>query len=466
MTSLSNPVDKNVTEELVNNILETRFERFNEAILRNVRTRIMDVIGCLISGAKAPGNLGLVNLIKEWGGKREATIPVYGGKVLAQNVAMIGCIMARSYDFEPNSATIDNLVIPTHISGTTVMTALTMGEMMAASGKELITAMLAGENLATRILAASSSQKRVDSIGTGNVFAATAIAGRLLGLNTRQLRNALGISLDCISGSYQNVWDGTISFKLSQGLAARSGVFAAQLAQRGWQSTPDPLLGKFAYYYLYTDNIPNNIEILTKDLGKKYYTEAQVKPYPSCRYNHGPIACVLSLVHKNQIEVADIKEVTVFVSQRGLKATVAKPFNIGEFPYANALFSYQYTVASALVRKDVRIEHFFEESIREPEVNALIKKIKLAELPSAILLESRVEITMNDGRTFSAAVEAPKGDQKNNPMSEDELIAKFWANIEFSKVIAKRDAQKLLKLIDRIEELDNVNRIIRLLVAR
>jgi 2-methylcitrate dehydratase PrpD len=451
-------------EALVDNISETRFESFNKAIIENAKNRIIDTVGCLIAGANAPGNLELVDLVKDWGGKEEATILIHGGRAPAQNVAMVNSIMARSFDSEPNGALVDGTLIPSHISGTTVMTAIAVGEIMSVSGKELITAMLAGEDLASRILAAASPRRRVDSIGTVNVFGAAAMAGRLLGLNKSQMRNALGISLDHLSGSYQNVWDGTFAFKLSQGLSARSGIFSAQLAQRGWTATKDPLLGKFAYYYLYFDDL-TNIEILTKDLGKKYYTEAHFKPYVSCRYNHGPIECVLSLITKYQIKAEDVKEIIVYVSRTGLDATVGRPFRIGDFPYANALFSYQYAVANALLRRSVRPEHFSEESIREPEINAFISRIKLAELPEAELLASKLEVIMNDGRKFSESTDIPKGDQDRNPMSKNEIIAKFWANVDFAKTVTKKNARELLRLLDKLEELDELNEIIKLLVV-
>lgn len=462
--SIRNFHNATVTDELIDNVLKTRFERFDGTIIENAKNRIIDTVGCLISGANAPGNLELIDLVKDWGGKDEATILIDGSKAPAQNVAMVNSIMARSFDSEPNGALVDGVLIPSHISGTTVMTAITMGEMMAVNGKELITAMLSGEDLASRILAATSSQKRVDSIGTVNVFGAAAIAGRLLGLDRFQMRNALGIGLDHLSGNYQNVWDGTFAFKLSQGLSARNGIFSAQLAKRGWTATKDPLLGKFAYYYLYTDCLPN-VEILTKDLGKKYYTESHFKPYVSCRYNHGPIECILSLVEKYKIKAEDVKEIIVYVSRRGLEATVGRPFCIGDFPYANALFSYQYTVANALLRKSVRPEHFSEGSIRDPEINTFISRIKLAELPKAELLASKLDVIMNDGRKFSESVDVPKGDQDRNPMSKDEIISKFWANIDFAKTVTKKNAGELLSLFSKLEELNNLNRVIDLLVV-
>jgi 2-methylcitrate dehydratase PrpD len=452
------------TEELVVNILGTRFENFDSAVVEQAKIRIIDVIGCLLAGVKAPGNTALVELVRDWGGKEEATILVHGIKALCQNVAMVNCIMARSFDYEPNTAMVDGKIVPSHISGTTIITAMNTGEMAGVNGRELISALLAGEDMASRILAAASSEKRLDSIGTANVFGATAIAGRLIGLDKSQMMNAMGICLDHITGHYQNVWDRTYSFKLTQGLSARSGIFSAQLAKTGWTATKEPLLGKFGYYYLYFKDI-DNIDILTKDLGKKYYTEAHFRPYPSCRYNHGPIECILSLTGKHQIETEKIKEVNVYVSRRSLQAAVSRDFNSEDSLYAYSLFSYRYAVANTLLRKGVRLEHLSEDSIRDAKIDSLIGKIHLAELPGSGLLESRVDVVMNDGSIFSEHIEAPKGDQEKNPMSRDEIIAKFWSNVEFSNTLKKKEAEKLLQLLNRLEELDSLDEVIRLLVV-
>jgi len=223
-------------ENISENILNTNFENFDQAILENVKKRIIDVVGCLISGANAPGNLALIDLVRSWGGSKDATILVHGGRGPAHNVAMVNSIMARSFDFEAVMTFVDGVNIPSHISGTTVMTALTLGEQKEINGRELITALLVGEGLACRLLAATGFgfTKGWDCIGTVNTFGVTAIAGRLLGLTKNQIQNSFGIALNQLAGSLQNIWDGTICFKLPQGLSARNGIFSAELAKVGW----------------------------------------------------------------------------------------------------------------------------------------------------------------------------------------------------------------------------------------
>jgi 2-methylcitrate dehydratase PrpD len=453
-------------EELSANVLNTRFENFDQKTLENNKNRIIDVVGCLIGGANARGNQALVELVKKWGGKEEASILIHGGKVPALHAAMVNSIMARSFDFEALSPLVEGKSIPAHISGTTIMTALTLGEVKGIDGKELFTAIMVGDDMASRVLAASGYDFTLgwDCTGTVNAIGATAIAGRLLGLNEKQLRNAFGIVLNQLGGSFQSIWDGATDFKLPQGMSARNGIFAAQLAKAGWTGPEDPLLSKFGYYHLYTEGCIHP-DILTKDLGKKYYADATIKPYPCCRGSHGVIECALAIVSKHDINTDDIEEVILYASQYGLDNFLGQSFKIGDFPHACACFNYQYAVANTLIRKGVRPEHYSEESIRNPDINTLIKKVRLALLENAATpLTNRVTVKMKDGQEFSEFTNSPKGDSVKNPMMKEEIIAKFWANVDFSKTVTKKNAEKLLGLLEKLEGLDNVNKIVGLLV--
>jgi 2-methylcitrate dehydratase PrpD len=346
------------------------------------------------------------------------------------------------------------------------MTAITLGEMKKVDGKELITALLVGDDAASRVLAATGFQLSHgwDNTGTVNAIGATAIAGRLLGLNERQMRHAFGIVLSQLSGSVQNVWDATTAFKLPQGLSARNGVFSAQLAKAGWTGPEDMLLSRYGYYYLYAEGCQDP-EIITKELGKKYYSDSSFKPYPSCRGTNPLIDCALAIVNKHNIKAEDIAEIVHYVPREELELFCAQPFRIGDFPHGDAAFSYQYTAANALLRGSSRPEHFTEAAIRDPQVNALISKVRFEELPGERMLSAtKLEVKMKDGRQFSEFTDAPKGDPIRNPMSKDEIKDKFRSNVEFSQTVSKDNAEKVLELLDNLEEIDGVNKIVELLV--
>jgi 2-methylcitrate dehydratase PrpD len=401
---MSNADKIGATEELLENVLSTRFEDLDTVLVDTAKNRIIDLLGCVVGAANAPGIPPLVGLIKEWGGKPEASILAHGIKVPAPHAAMVNAIMARSYDFEPLQSFVEGRAIKGYISGTTIPTALAMGEVKGISGKELITSLLVGDNVASRIQATSG----VDfmsigwtSIGTANMFGATAIAGRILGLNRLQMRNAFGITLNQInSSSLQNEWDGAITFKIHQGTSARGGIFSSELARAGWTGPDDALFGQFAYFNLHGGC--KHPEFLTKDLGKKYYADGSFKPYSCCAGTHPAIDCALALLAKHDIDVENIDNVTLYVHRGGF---LDKPFKIGGLPHAEAIYSHYYTLATALLHGSVRPEHFSEKAMRDPRVAELIGKITLEEPAEANRLSgSEVKITMDDGSLLAGYI--------------------------------------------------------------
>ena len=456
-----------VIEALAANALNTRFEDLGQATVDHAKNRIIDVLGCAIGGANAVGNAALLELVRDWGGKEEASILVWGGRVPACNAAMVNSIMARSLDFEPVNAMVHGVSVPAHISGTTVMTATTLGEMKRSTGKEVITAMLVGDDIAARVLGASGYGLTLgwDCTGTVNMIGATAIAGRLLGLSERQMVNALGIAMNQLAGSFQIIWDATTAFKLPQGLSARNGVFSAQLAKAGWTGPRDPLLGKFGYYDLYTGGCTDQ-NILTDSLGEEYCADSTFKPYPCCRGGHAVIDCALSLLARADVKADDIDEIVLYVPKRDIGAFIGQPFTIGDFPHGSAAFNFRYLVACAIVRGGVKPEHFSEESIRDPKISSVAERITLAELEDEQRLSARLALTTKSGATLVEAVDVPTGDPRVKPLTRGDVVDKFRANVEFSGTVARDDSERALDLLEQLEELDNVDKIIELLTVQ
>lgn len=454
-----------IIHELAQHIIRTQFDDLSTYDIENAKDRIMDVIGCMVSGAHATGCSMVVDLVRDWGGKKESTIIVHGGKVPTHNAAMVNSVMARSYDFEPAGPFVEGKGTPGHLSGTTIPTAIAVAEQLASNGQDLLTALILGDDMASRIVAAS--QYNLDSgwdcTGTVNVFGATAIAGKFWGLSEEQLINAFGIALNQMAGTFQNLFDGTHSFKLPQGLAARAGIMSVELAAKGFTSVRDPLLSKNGYFALYCKDY--NPDAITKDLGTIHYADQTFKPYPCCRSNHAAIDCVFEIIRKHGVKYNDIDHVVVDVPPLAYQFVVGQPFQIGQVPQVNAVFSLQYTVANALIRKDVRLDHFSDEAVKDPKVLEFIKKIKLNPgMPSDQPLSARVTVAMKAGTEYHEEVMIPKGNDVLSPSSKDEKQDKFRTNMAFSRVMSEEKTEVLLERLKRFEIIPDIKEITQLLV--
>jgi 2-methylcitrate dehydratase PrpD len=455
-----------VVLQLVKNILETSFESIDTSIVDKARNRVIDVLGCLVAGANAPGCSIVKDLVQEWGGKKESTILVHGGKIPAHNAAMMNCVMARSYDFEPVGPYVDGKNTPGHISGTTVPTAIAVAEQRRMSGKDLLTALILGDDLASRINGATgfSLDQGWDCVGTVNMFGATAIAGRLAGLNEHQMVNALGIVLNQLGGTMQTFFDGVHAFKLVQGLAARAGIFSVALAGKGFTGVADPLFSKYGYFTLYCKTY--EADVLNKNLGKEFYADNTFKPYPCCRANHASIDCALELVRSEKIKPEEVEEIIVEVPAAEYNFAVGQPFRIREVPQIDASFNLQYCIADAFLRRGVKVEHFSEEAIKDPRIMQMIMKIRLTKSNDpGKFLAARIMVKTTKGGKYEAEVGVPKGDDLLAPLTAEEKKEKFMSNVAFSKTVSLVKAKKALGLLERLEEVDNVAKITKLLVA-
>jgi len=454
-----------IAAEIARNIVEVSFERFGDSIVENARHRIIDVIGCAVGGMNAPGCPTLLALLRGWGGKKESAVVGRRVKLPVHNAALMNSVMARSYEFEPSGEFPDGEGTPIHVSGTTVPVALAVAEESAAAGKELLAALILGDDLASRLGCASqlNVDSGWDSAGTINVFGAAAVAGKLWGLDEHQMCHALGIAINQMSGTFQNTFDYAHSFKLPQGLAAQAGIFAAALARGGFTGARDPLTGRHGYFSLFCRTY--HLDILTKGLGKDFLAIDTLKPYPCCRSSHAAIECTLALANGSAIAPEEIDEIVVAVTPAA-KKFAGQPFRIGEVPQVNASFSLQYAVASALLRKSVRLEHFTDEYVRDPRIIDIAGKIRLVpSLPPEKSLGALIRIKTREGKEYEKGVDTPRGMDGSAPLTEAEMREKFLANAAFCGRISPDKAEKALSLLERLEEIDNVAEILRLLAS-
>ena len=186
----------------------------------------MAVLGTTIAGANAEGCEALVRQVRQWGGRKEATILIHGGKVPAYNAALVNSAMARALDF------CDGMVPGMHVGSSSVPTALAAAELAGGcSGKEFLAALVVGTEIASR-LNAVSVYDGFDPTGVCTIFGATAIAGRILGLDTKQMADALALAFNKAGGSMQSNIDGSLAVRVIQGLVSSRGSSVPNLPER------------------------------------------------------------------------------------------------------------------------------------------------------------------------------------------------------------------------------------------
>jgi 2-methylcitrate dehydratase PrpD len=455
----------NVSQQFAANVVKTGFDSLGELAISRARWRVLDAVGCLIAGANAPGCPALLALVKKWGGAAESTVFVHGVKAPAAHAAMMNSLMTRSYDFEPVDAEGEGKSSPAHISGTTVPTVLALAEARSASGRDLITALVLGDDIAARLGVASGFDFEAgwDNTGTINAFGATAVAGKLLGLDEKQLHNAFGIVLNQLGGSMDGVYDKTMAFKLPIALSARNGIFSASLAKEGFGGVKDPFTGAHGFFHNYCKNA--DLSDVVKDLGRRFFADAIIKPYSACRGTHSSIDSALKIARAHEYKPEDIEKIEVRVTPGTLKGFCGQPLEFGETPQVDATFNIRYTVARALLDKEIKPDYMVESAVRDPAIAALIGKMSLVpSIPNEKGQATEIRVTMKGGEVFTASTDFPLGHYLKTPLTEDQIKAKFRANVAFSKTISEKKAEKALDIILKLEQLKDIRELTRLLL--
>ena len=448
-------------EGLVQNLVSTNYEDIPRAAITTTKMEVLDTLGVLIAGGKAPGCGAVVKVVTDWGGKPESTILVYGGKVPSYAAALVNSVIARALDYDTT--------IPggLHPGASSVPTALAVAEMRGnVTGKELLTALVLGEDLAVRLHFAIPGT-RFERNGICLVFGTAAITGRLLGLGTKEMRDALGIALVQASGSFQTNLDGALAVRLSQGLTSQAGVQSAIWAKHGITGAQNIIDGKLGFLNTFADEAIK-ADALTRDLGQTFAGAANTsfKPYPSGNLVNAATWLTLQLVTQHDItpdQVAEIKlGMTPFAYEK-----VGTPFTIRDNPQVDAQFSVRYAVANALVRRDSQLEHFTDSSVRLPQVLSVVTKVH-PEIDQHWIEKdidpgaATVEIRLNDGRKYLLSLEHPKG-RPQNPLTVAEIKQKFRRCVAYAGWLPKR-GEEIISTIDRLAEIRDVTHLINLLI--
>lgn len=132
-------------------ITNTKFDDLPRGPVEVAKRVVLTIIGTMIAGATEEGCDTIVNMIKEWGGKEEATILIHGGKVPAYNAVLANSTMARALDI------CDHMFPGIHIGSSSVPVAFASAELTGGcSGKDFLAALILGAELASRINAVSN----------------------------------------------------------------------------------------------------------------------------------------------------------------------------------------------------------------------------------------------------------------------------------------------------------------------
>ncbi|MDD5702385.1 MAG: MmgE/PrpD family protein [Dehalococcoidales bacterium] len=443
------------TQALARNIVNTRFEDISKETIEATKRSILDTLGVMLPPTTLVSTCEIVyELMAEAGGKTESTLIGFGGKAPCWVAAFVNGSLTHAIDFD-DCVGLENPV--THPTGSCFPAALATAERVSHSdGRDLITAVALSNDLNIRMSSTPKGNVLSDypffQITTFGVFSATVAAGKLLGLSEDQMINALGLALNRVSGVTKGLFGSDLR-AIRDGFSNREGLLCSLLASKGMNSCKDAIEIFFNVYY--QDNI--NLKVLTADLGNHFRgSEVGFKLWPSCHVTHTFIQSVLDAITKYDLKPDNVEDIVIHGNK--MAEDLFFPAEIKQKPTTSitAKAAIPFIIGVVLKHRSVEIAHFLPDSLKDPEILAIARKVRFQLDSDLGTFASRVAIKTQDGQIYSAATEILRGNIRN-PLSTDELIAKFKDCARYSK--KPLSANTLDKLVDSVLNLEKVKDI-------
>ena len=451
-----------ITRKLAEFTANTHFEDIPAEVIEVEKRSILDNIAIISGGVDGDGCRQFVEFAEEMsaGGKGEATLLGYGKKLPAIWAAFANASMVMALDFSDTSQT-----ATIHPNTSTFTVCLALAEKLGGvSGKDFLTAMVCGSEVACR-LARATQASRFAMYGyymppVFTSFGATAAACKLLGLNADQIIDAWSLNLSqyiCSSELTKN--KETPIRSVREAFGAKAAMSSALLAAKGIKGFKDPFEGEQGFYKAYFQN-DYDPEPVLKDLGRLWEAQNLVfKPWPCCMGNHGCINAAMNIMKANDIKPEDI---TALKAEAPSTARVVlEPTEDKKRPKnaINAKYSMPYTVSTAIIDGQVTLSSFEQDKLARPEILTLADKFshKLnddwAQDPE-MKTAGRLTIETKDGRSFTELVVKTLGNPLN-PMTDEAFAAKFHSCMDLADAPRTRDEQD--QIMEHVKSLETIN---------
>lgn len=386
------------------------------------RHAMLDWFGVTIAGARDP----LSDILAEEfssGGNATATLVARGVKAALHDAALVNGAMSHALDFDDV-----NRLMHGHPTVPVASAVLALGEVLGASGHDVLLAFIAGYEVECRLgdmCGDGHYEHGFHATGTIGTFGAAAGAARLLGLDAEKTAIALGIAASQAAGLKVNF--GTMTKPLHAGKAAANGLIAARLAARGFTARSDAIEGPQGFA---ATQAPGFEPAAVRPDPREPLAVQQnlFKYHAACYLTHSSIEAIRELKRQHGIGLDDVKGMTLHVDPGHLKVcNIAEPKNGLEVKFA-----IRHLAGMALDGADTAaLGTYSEANATNPRYVAACERIQVDTSGPGKRPRhgAAISVDLNDGRTLvaEANVGVPANDLR---AQEQKLVAKFRALAE------------------------------------
>lgn len=423
-----------------------KYETIPNAVIDRAKTCIIDTVGAMTFGADQPWSRIIIEYVMRTTAPGKGSIVGTEHKARGQLASLANGALAHAFE-------LDSLCYPSvgvHPGASLTAPGIPVAQAQGRSGKELLTAFVAGFEVMYRVgdaARSSSEQIGFHAPGLTGVFGGAIVTGLLMKLDADRMTHALGIAGSMCSGLLEfSQSGGGMVKRLHLGRAAEGGALAATLAREGFTGPATILEGKFGFLAAFAKE--KDPARLTRGLGEEWHTlKTMLKRYACHITAHVPVTAALELRAKHGFKGSDVATVSIATNEK-----VVSHHNITE-PQDTMMCQYSvpFCVALALHRDPLDPRVFGEETLNDASIREVCRNTKVSEIPTSKArsrFSTLVSVRLKDGRELSIEAHDFEG-MPARPLSNEQLRAKFL------KLTAGTKAYRPEAVLARLEALES-----------
>lgn len=422
------------TDTLVGFARDLRWSDVPETARAAARLAILDSLGCMLSGSATDFVRRTAGVFDTFGRAEQAGLVGSKSRTSAPSAAFLNGLAANILDYD-DAFERDGKGMG-HPGASVIPAALAAAEHSSATAADFATAVVAGYEVANRIIEAiqptPARHAEVWGVAVHQGFGAAVAAGRLYGLGAREFANAFGLAGTHATVPAARKWNWRTrplaSPKDVVAFPAETGVRCALLAATGWQGSRDILDGAKGFWIMAGSDRCDE-KRLTDRLGSRWtVSELSFKPYPACRWVHAALEAAEGLMRDERLAAGDIRAVEV-----GSFADLVESFSDRRpATLIDGEFSLPWTMAAILAGLPKGPAWYADATLADPAMHALADRVTMVvddEAQRRHFSDERktmsvVRMTTTSGKMLERRVTVARGGLAS-PWPEGGIAAKF-----------------------------------------
>jgi len=283
-----------------------------------------------------------------------------------------------------------------HLGTVLIPALLALAETTQASGKDFLTALVAGYEIGGKIgrmILDVEVSKNFRPTGITGPIAAAAAGAKLLGLDSEATITALAIAANAAAGYNEWAATGGSEMYFHTGFAARSGVAAVQLAADGAYASRTALDGEAGLLAAFHKDLRPPIPDPFTD--RPEILAVFFKPVPACNFAQSAAQAAIAITKRKRVRASEVERIVVRVTRA---ASLYPGCNVsGPFEHVlQAKMSIHYNVAAALQHGNFAEKNYVPQA--NPEVLQLASITRLevdADLTKAFPAKQGAEVIVH-----------------------------------------------------------------------